>query len=141
MLGRFICIEHSIDFWNSFQDYEVGFMLNEYILFEKYLNVLYEVGEREVNRARKKILNEGLGDIRVKLGDAMVFMPLKLSNQDIDKIKSISEFEYDKGTTSLMEILQKPFGYFYNYNEQWSYSRLEELCKHEGIEIPNKNDI
>ena len=59
----------------------------------------------------------------------------------IDKIKSISEFEYDKGATSLMEILQKPFGYFYNYNEQWSYSRLEELCKHEGIEIPNKNDI
>jgi len=141
MLGRFICIEHSTEFWNAMRVHEVGFMLNEYILFEKYLNVLYEVGEREVNRARKKILNEGLGDIRVKLGDAMVFMPLKLSDQDLDKIKLISEFEYDIGTITLIEILQKPFGYFYNYSEQWSYSRLEELCKQEGIDIPNKNEI
>ncbi|MDA3813198.1 MAG: hypothetical protein PF570_02980, partial [Candidatus Cloacimonetes bacterium] len=141
MLGRFICIEHSVKFWNAFPDYEIGFMLNEYILFEKYLNVLYEVGEREVNRARKKILNEGLGEIRIKLGNAMVFMPLKLSKQDLNKIKSIDKFEFDKGTIALIDLLQQPFGYFFNYDVQWSFSRLEEVCKREGIPIPKRNEI
>ena len=141
MLGRFICIEHSVKFWNAFQYHEIGFMLNEYILFEKYLNVLYEVGEREVNRARKKILNEGLGDIRIKLGDAMVFMPLKLSRQDLNEVKSVIKFEYDEGTEALIELLQQPFGYFFNYKAQWSISRLEDVCKKEGIPVPEENDI
>ncbi|MEA2096918.1 MAG: hypothetical protein U9P73_09540 [Candidatus Cloacimonadota bacterium] len=141
MLGRFICIEHPIDFWNAFEDHEIGFMLNEYILFEKYLNVLYEVGEREVNRARKKILNEGLGDIRVKLGDAMVFMSLKLSMQDLNKVKSAIKLNYDKGTEALIKLLQQPFGYFFDYDVKWSISRLEEVCSKEGIPLPDKNDI
>jgi len=140
MLGRFICIEHSMEFWNDFHELEIGFMLNEYILFEKYLNVLYEVGEREVNRARKKILNEGLGDIRVKLGNAMVFMSLKLSRHNFTEILANDEIEYDKGTIALIQLLQKPFGYFFNYNEQWSFTRLEDICRREGVDIPNKND-
>jgi len=140
MLGRFICIEHPIEFWNAFQDHEIGFMLNEYILFEKYLNVLYEVGEREVNRARKKILNDGLGNIMVKLGNAMVFMPLKLSEQDLKSVKSVVILKYDKETLALIELLQQPFGYFFNYNAAWSFNRLEELCVREGIPIPEKHE-
>lgn len=141
MLGRFICIEHSITFWNAFKNFEIGFMLNEYILFEKYLNVLYEVGEREVNRARKKILNEGLGEIRVKLGDAMVFMSLKLSDQNFMKIKAIKDFKFDNGALELIELLMKPFSFFFNYNEPWSFNRLKEICKRDSIPIPNMNDI
>ena len=141
MLGRFICIEHPIEFWNDFQDYEVGFMLNEYILFEKYLNVLYEVGEREVNRARKRILNDGLGDISVKLGNAMVFMSLKLSNLDLIKIRAITRFNYDKGTLMLIDLLLKPFGYLFNYKVTWSISRLQDLCKKASVKLPEADDI
>lgn len=141
MLGRFICIEHPVDFWNSFEDHEAGFMINEYILFEKYLNVLHEVGEREVNRARKRILNDGLGEIRIRLGDAMVFMPLKLSRLDLNKIRSVERFIYEKGSLELMDLLLKPYSYFFNYRANWSISRLKELCENASVDLPEPEDI
>jgi len=141
MLGRFICIEHPVDFWNAFEDFEAGFMINEYILFEKYLNVLHEVGEREVNRARKRILNDGLGEIRIRLGDAMIFMPLKLSRHDLNKIRSVDRFVYEKGTLELIDLLLKPYNHFFNYRANWSISRLKDLCEAASVALPEPEDI
>ncbi len=91
MLGRFLCQQHPVAFWNAFSEDLIAAMLNEYVLFEKYTNVLNKVGEREVNRARKKILEDGLGQIKLKLGNVSTFITLKLSDKDLEKIKSSSQ--------------------------------------------------
>jgi len=78
MLGRFICIPHPLGFWKAMDETEIAFLLNEFILFEKYLQVLNDVGERKINRARNKILDQGLGKIQLKISNALIFMSLKL---------------------------------------------------------------
>lgn len=140
MLGRFLCQQHPVSFWNAFSDDLILDMLNEYILFEKYTNVLNKVGEREVNRARKKILEDGLGQIKLKLGNVLTFITLKLSNKDLEKIKSCNQKNTDSNTTDLIDILQKPYGYFFNYKAEWSFSRLKEICEAENLPIPKEED-
>ncbi|HPR18508.1 MAG TPA: hypothetical protein PLD62_09710, partial [Candidatus Cloacimonadota bacterium] len=78
MLGRFLCTPYPVKFWDSFSEDIIVWMLNEYVLFEKYMTVLDQVGEREVNRARKRILKDGLDNINLKLNNAKTFTSLKL---------------------------------------------------------------
>lgn len=142
MLGRFLCISHPVKFWNSFSDEAIARMLNEYILFEKYMNVLNLVGEREVNRARNKILNEGLGNINLKTGDAMIFITLKLSRKDLKNIEENAiQDGFDRETVLLIELLLKPFGAFYNYDAGWSLTNLEKLCEEASLPLPASSDI
>jgi len=124
MLGRFLCQQHPVAFWKAFSEDLIEIMLNEYVLFEKYTNVLNKVGEREVNRARKKILKDGLGHISVKLGNAMTFITLKLSGKDLGKIKLSNPKDTDSDTIDLIEMLKNPYGYFFNYRAEWSLSNL-----------------
>jgi hypothetical protein len=141
MLGRFLCLTHPVAFWNSFSEKTISRMLNEYILFEKYMNVLNLVGEREVSRARKKILNDGLGNINLKTGNAMIFMTLKLSQKDLKRIKEIAVHDkYDSETILLIDLLLNPFGTFYNYDLIWSLSNLQRLCEEAGLELPEATD-
>ncbi len=141
MLGRFLCQQHPVAFWKAFSEDLISAMLNEYVLFEKYTNVLNKVGEREVNRARKKILKDGLGHISLKLGNAMTFITLKLSGKDLEKIKMSNPKNTDSDTIELIEMLKKPYGYFFNYQAEWSLSRLEEICEAENLQIPEEEDI
>ncbi len=140
MLGRFLCQQHPVAFWKAFSKDLIDIMLNEYVLFEKYTNVLNKVGEREVNRARKKILKDGLGHISVKLGNAMIFITLKLSGKDLEKIKMSNPKNIDNDTIDLIEMLKKPYGYFFNYRAEWSISRLREICEAENLPIPAEED-
>jgi len=140
MLGRFLCQQHPVAFWNAFSEDLIAAMLNEYVLFEKYTNVLNKVGEREVNRARKKILEDGLGQIKLKLGNVSTFITLKLSDKDLEKIKSSSQKNIDNDTLNLIEMLEKPYGYFFNYQAEWSFDRLKEICAAENLPIPNEKD-
>jgi len=141
MLGRFLCLSHPVDFWKAFEEKDIAWMLNEYILFEKYMNVLNEVGEREVNRARKKILNEGLGHISLKTGNAMIFMALKLSNKNLEKIRNYSvESISDEETIALINLLTEPYGKFYDFDAKWSLSGLQSLCYDASLELPKATD-
>ncbi|MDO9578760.1 MAG: PEP/pyruvate-binding domain-containing protein [Candidatus Cloacimonadales bacterium] len=142
MLGRFLCLSHPVKFWNSFSEDIIARMLNEYILFEKYMNVLNLVGEREVNRARKKILDEGLGNLSLKTGNAMIFMTLKLSRKDLKKVKNFARQDvFDQETVLLIDLLLKPFGAFYNYDAGWSLANLEKLCEEASLPLPAASDI
>ena len=116
-------------------------MLNEYVLFEKYTNVLNKVGEREVNRARQKILSDGLGNITLTRGNASIFITLKLSDKDISRVRSFCSENTDPDTLHLIEMLEKPYGFFFNYNAEWSVSRLEELCNEENLPVPKENEV
>jgi hypothetical protein len=142
MLGRFLCNSHSVEFWNAFIENDISCMLNEYILFEKYMNVLNQVGEREVNRARKKILSERLGNINLHIGDAMIFVTLKLSKKKLIKIKEFAtNNKFDQETIALINLLMKPYGKLYDFNNNWSVSNLQKLCKEASLTLPKPSDI
>ncbi len=141
MLGRFICIKHPIAFWEQFKAKEISFLLSESIFFEKYLHLLNVVGERKINRARKKILNEGLQEIQLQVQNAKIFVTLKLSNPDWKSIQEIISNGYDAGVIQLVENLMQPFGELYNYNTPWSIGELEDICKESGRELPDPEDI
>lgn len=142
MLGRFVCVSHPVEFWNKLSDNETAEILNEYILFEKYMNVLDRVGERKINRARKKILSEGLGNINLQTGDALIFMTLKLSKKTLSRVRQIIvNGKFDKETITLIDLLMKPFSYFYDYEQKWSLAQLEKICKESSIELPEESDV
>ena len=141
MLGRFICIKHSGNFWRSFEANEIVFLLNEYILFEKYMYVLYDVGERNISRAKSKILEDGLGGIIINKGNAGIFITLKLACKDWGKITKTLSDELESEAIELIEMLRKPYSFFYDYSAPWSIDPFKKICEEEGIDLPGENDV
>jgi len=141
MLGRFICLPHPVEFWRSFGLKELGFLLNEYVLFEKYLQLLHDVGERKLNRARKRILNEDYTELRLNISKAQLFTSLKLIFKDWSKLGENLPENHANATKILIELLELPFGELYDYDKSWSYNILAEICKKQQIPIPKPNEI
>ncbi len=141
MLGRFICITHPVRFWNAFTPDEIIFILNEYILFEKYMFALYEVGERKINKAKTSILTKGLQGIKINKANANIFITLKLVRNDIQKLSSFLNEEQEPETAELISLLQKPYGFLYDYSAPWSLNKLKKICSEEGIKLPPENDF
>ncbi len=142
MLGRFICLPHPVAFWNALSSEEIAFLMNEFIYFEKYIMVLNDVGESNLNVARKKILTDGLGNISLNPAAIEVFIPLKLAGKNWNEIRKNLSSDNTKETNHLTDILQnKPFGYFYDYDAKWSVAKLKEICDAEKIPFPEANDI
>ncbi|NOZ35192.1 MAG: hypothetical protein GXO80_07830 [Chlorobi bacterium] len=140
MLGRFICITHPAVFWKTLSSEEICFLLNEYILFEKYMFALYDVGERKINRAKTAVLTKGLQGININKANAAVFITLKLVCENWNKITQILNSEYERETYELTELLQKPYGFLFDYSAPWSVNKLKKLCIQENIEFPGKDD-
>jgi len=141
MLGRFICITHSSRFWKSLKPEETAFILNEYILFEKYMFALYDVGERKINRAKTAILTDGLQGININKANANIFITLKLVCKDLNKITNKITNKFEPETLKLIELLQQTYGFLFDYSVPWSLNNLKKICKKEGIELPEENEI
>jgi len=141
MLGRFLCQMHPLSFWSTFNPAGITFMLNEYILFEKYTQVLYEFGERHLSRTRNRILTEDLKTISLSAMDHEVFIPLKLASPDWEKIESLTQEGCDKDTQILVKVLKQPYGILYNYDLPWSFEKLKTVCAEMKKEIPDQRAI
>jgi hypothetical protein len=128
MLGRFIAPVQPVDFWAAFQPAEVALLLNEWLLFEKYMQVLHEVGERRVLKARKKILAEGLGELELSCAIIKPLVTLKLCGTSLDRVAADLPEWADRQTATLIELLKRPYGHFYDYQARWSLEELERLC-------------
>jgi len=128
-------------FWKNIEMGETAFLLNEYILFEKYLQVLIDLGERHINRARTEILKEGLDKVNLSHIEPKVFMTLKLCFKDWDRLEENFKCDFNSETINLLNLLKKPYGYFYDYNSQWSLNRLKEICDKEGLKLPGEMEI
>jgi len=137
MLGRFICLYHPVAFWQEMNMGEIAFLLNEYILFEKYLQVLNDLGERHINRVRRKILSDGINGVSLSHIDPTVFVTVKFVFKDWDRLKE-EYFQYlDSGTLYLIDLLKRPFNYIYDYKMEWSLNRLKGICEKENIPLPD----
>jgi hypothetical protein len=141
MLGRFLTIMLPVAFWRNFTEPEILFLLNESVLFDKYIHVLYEVGERNISKARHKILKEGLQEISLKKSNTKNFTSLKLIFNNWDGLTKHATFKYDLETEKLIEDLKKPFGKLFDYTKTWSISKLQEICDKENLPLPGENQI
>ena len=82
MLGRFVARPLPRKMWNSLSDAIVAFLMNEYVLYEKYQQVLQEVGEIKLARAHSRIETEGIDNMVVRNFDLTNFIPLLYSQHD-----------------------------------------------------------
>lgn len=136
MLGRFLCQDHPVAFWKAFSPQGIAFMLNEYILFEKYMQILSEFGERHLNRTRNKILTDDLNTIALSSMDTDAFLTLKLTSPDWTAIESSMPPFSDKDSLQFITLLKQPYGRLFDYSLPWSLEKLTAVCKAEGIAVP-----
>jgi pyruvate,orthophosphate dikinase len=140
MLGRFLCLPYPVAFWKYFSPAEIGLLVNEWVLFGKYMQVLHNVGERKVLLARKQILKDGLDPLWLHPGNVQSLIPLKLSGVRLQEAKdSLPEWS-DPQSAKVLELLQQPYGIFYDFNAVSSVRQLEKICREENLPLPRPDD-
>ena len=84
--------------------------MNEWVLFEKYMQVLHNVGERGVLLARKQILKSGLGELSLHAGNLQwCLITLKLSGAPLEEAKNSLPEWSDSQSVKVLELLQQPY--------------------------------
>jgi len=141
MLGRFLCQPHPLAFWRAFDTSSIVFLLNEHILFGKYMQVLSEFGERHLNRTKNKLLTDDLSTITLSVMETELFIPLKLCSPDWEEIEARIQSIHDKDTRYLITLLKRPYGALYNYDQPWSIRKLQSICTAEKVGIPDRQSI
>ena len=140
MLGRFISTALPVVFWRAFGPGKIALLLNEWLLFEKYMQVLHTVGERQINRARKRILSEGLAKIQLNPAGLTVLVPLKLAGANIASVRRSVPKWCDPQLPELLDLIDKPYKNFFNFKAPWSRGKLEAICQEAGLEVPAPDD-
>lgn len=141
MLGRFLCMRYPAAFWKAFSPTEIGLLVNEWVLFEKYMQVLHNVGERKVLMARKQILKGGLDQLSLHPGNVQSLITLKLSGMGLQKVRESLPKWTDPQSAKVLELLQQPYRAFYNFNAVWSVRQLETICREEDLPVPQPDDV
>lgn len=141
MLGRFLCMRYPAAFWKAFSPAEIGLLVNEWVLFEKYMQVLQNVGERKLLMARKEILKGGLEQLSLHPGNVQALITLKLSGARLQEAKDALPQWCDPQSARVLELLQQPYGAFYDFNAAWSVGQLEKICRAENLPLPQPNDV
>ncbi len=141
MLGRFLCTRYPASFWKAFFPAEIGLLVNEWVLFEKYMQVLHNVGERKVLMARKQILKGGLDQLSLHPGNVQPLITLKLSRAPLQEIKDSLPGWADPQSAIVLELLQQPYRAFYDFKAVWSVRQLEQICREENIPVPGPDEV
>lgn len=130
MLGRFVAKPLPIPVWNTLSDANVAFLLDEYVLYEKYLHVLEDVGEIKVARAHSRIETEGIDNMFVENFNLFTFVPLLYSAHSWPNIaKELERMEHQDNTHLLVEKLSRPIEEVFDLSKPWNASRVEDLRK------------
>jgi hypothetical protein len=137
MLGRFICLPQPVKFWESFNVQEISILLNEWLLFEKYMQILHDVGERKIRRAKEKILQEELSPLKLDFPRLKTLIPLKLSRIPLQDVKKAMPDWCDIQTLKSIDLLMQPYSKFYSYHLSWSIQELKNICDKTGIPVPS----
>ncbi len=141
MLGRFLSARYPAAFWKCFSPAEIGLLVNEWVLFEKYMQLLHNVGERRVLQARKKILREGLEELYVHPGNVQCLITLKLGGVPLPEVRESLPQWSDPQCLKVLELLQQPYQVFYDFNAEWSLAELQKICRTENLPVPAPTDI
>jgi hypothetical protein len=140
VIGCLIEPESPIDFWQRFDPGEIAFLVNEWVLHQKYLHLLEDVGERKISRAQDIILSRGLSFLPLPQTAAANFIRLKLSRFDLDAILRELPEASDPQAAQLLKVLKRPFSVFYDYSSLWDMTELDRICQEEGLPRPKPED-
>jgi hypothetical protein len=116
-------------------------LLNEWVLFEKYMQLLHNVGERKVLQARKKILKEGLDELLLHPGNVRSLISVKLSGVPLDEVRGSLPPGSDPQSANVVELLQLPYKSFYDFGTEWSVGELKRMCAAENLPLPAPGDV
>ena len=141
MLGRFISLRQSVTFWRSFAPWEIALLVNEWVLFEKYMRLLNQLGERKIVRAKTRILQAGLDEIPLEVHTVKPLIPLKLAGLALDGVAAALPEWGDRQTPMVLELLKRPYGDFYDYQAPWSVGELECICRDEELPVPERTAV
>jgi hypothetical protein len=141
VIGSLVRPDSPGTFWASFSPVEIGGLLNEWVLHQKYMNILNDVGERRISRARTFILSKGLGSLPLHYGMLKDFMPLKLSRIGLAEVRRSLPANHDPQTVEVLDLLSQPFGKFYDYSDPGSLARLKKICDLGRVPLPGPEDI
>jgi pyruvate,orthophosphate dikinase len=95
-------------FWEGFAPAEIAVLINEWVLHQKYLDLIEELEERKISEAKDQILTGGLGRIRVHPGFVAEFTPLKLSRVDLGEVRAALPSWSDPQTREVLDVLRRP---------------------------------
>jgi hypothetical protein len=140
VIGSFIRPEAPVSFWKAFSPADIGAMINEWVLHQKYLDLLNTIGEQKVNRARVFLLSQGLGSLRVHKGLVKGFMALKLSRIDLAEVRRSLPPDTDPQTAEVLEMLARPYGEFFDFGNPRSLGRLLRISEAEGLPLPGPEE-
>ena len=128
MIGRFVSKPMPMAVWSSLTDRQVAFLLNEYVLSEKYLHVLEEVGEIRLARAHSRIETEGVDNMTISNFELHNFIPLLCSARHWPSVAAaLEEIDHQDNTHALLEKLSKPIDQIFDTRQQWV---LDEIKKY-----------
>jgi len=137
VVGSLVEPESPPSFWRQFTPQEAAFLVNEWVLHQKYLLLLDEVGEKRISRARSFILTRGLVTVCISGAEASSFVSLKLSGANLDEIRRHIPEGSDPQTAEIMEALGSPYGTLFDYADASSLAPLRRVCALEGIPLPD----
>ena len=141
MLGRFLSSRYPVQFWKSFTPAEVALLINEWVLFEKYIQLLHDMGERKLLQARKKILQEGLDPLRLRAGNVKSLITIKLAGIPLAETQHAIQDWNDPQSNRVVELLQQPYSEFFDFQKPWSVAELEKICREDSIPVPRPDDV
>jgi hypothetical protein len=141
MMGRFLSLAYPVAFWKCFSAAEIALLVNEWVLFEKYMQLLHNVGERKVLQARKKILQEGLDQLYLHPGYLHCLITLKLSGARLQEARDSLPAWSDAQSARVLELLQQPYHVFYDFRAEWSLGELKKICAAESLPLPGPDDV
>jgi hypothetical protein len=141
MLGRFISLPQPIELWAALKSGEIALLVNEWLLFEKYMQILHEVGERRIRKAKHKILQEGLNPLRLTHARIKPLISLKLSGKRLGYAQRRVPDWCDPQTREVLELLRDPYSSFYDFSKAWSLNELKKLCEENGLPLPDAGAV
>ena len=105
----------------------MAFLLNEYVLYEKYLHVLEEVGEIRLARAHSRIETEGVDNMFISNFELHNFIPLLCSTHDWDLVsQALENMDHQDNTHILIEKLSRPLDQIFDINQKWIADEIEK---------------
>ena len=133
MLGRFVARPLPVRMWRELTDREVAFLLNEYVLYEKYIQVLQEVGEIKLARAHSRIETEGIDNMVLRNFDLADFIPLLHSGHDWNLISNaLEQIEHQDNTHLLVESLSRPIEEIFAAQGRWRDGYIQSVLRSVG---------
>jgi len=140
IIGSLVQPGAGLSFWTSFTTAEIARLIDEWVLHQKYLNILNDVGERRISRAADVILSRGLAPLSIHKGLAAEFMTLKLSGMDLAEVRRAAADAVDPQTAEVLDLLLTPYGEFYDFSNAQSLAALKKLCEIGGRPLPGPDD-